>query len=102
RSANFFFVRPVSCIRRQKRVFIFARRRRRRAPACTACAAILPPKKRFGRCFNVLSTAPCACEMKLPAFAERLGLLRGLHGISLMVLCPYSQSTWPHSHSFDG
>ncbi len=93
RSDNFFFVRPVSCIRRQKRAFIFARRRRRRGPACTACAAILPPKKRFERCFsfNGSSATPCACGMKLPAFAERLGLLRGLHGISLMVLFPYSQ-----------
>jgi hypothetical protein len=57
RSHNFFFVRRVSCIRRQKRAFIFARRRRRREPACTECAAILPPKKRFERCFKYFVSA---------------------------------------------
>ena len=63
RSDNFFFDRPVSCIRPQKRAFIFARHRRPREPACTECAAILQPKKRFRRCFKYfIGAALCACE----------------------------------------
>ena len=75
RSDNFFFVRPASCIRRQKRAFIFARRRRRRAPACTACAAILPPKKRFERCFNDSSATPCAFWNEAAGLCRALSLL---------------------------